>query len=434
MSLVSVIIPVYNVEKYLVECLNSVKNQTLKDIEIICVDDGSTDSSSSILDNFAADDDRFIVIHKTNEGYGKAINVGMDKATSPYVAIVESDDYISEDMYLELYRVISRENVDVIKCDFYEFYQGQNGNCIEAYTSLMTDEKYTDLYEQPISVAEHEDALRFAKYTWSGIYSRDLLFQNAIRHNETPGASYQDNGFWFQTMVMAQSVYFYRKAFYHYRIDNPNSSVYSTGKVYAVCDEFDFVNSVLKRMGEKGQQFYKWSYYFRFIDCISNIHRVEDKYKLELAEKAADDLRTGLRDGYIDADILGPWWSQRALKLLANTQAIIDEENNKIDRVKKTTDKYESIILYGAGRVGEGVQRTLRFAGANRKIIAYAVSNLESNKTELLGIPVKLLSDLSDYKNSALVIIAVGKKFKDEIEAAVKQEGFANYIFASDIL
>ena len=94
MAKVSIVVPVYNVERYLEECLNSIKIQTLKDIEIICVDDGSTDLSAQILDNYAKKDNRFHVIHKQNEGYGRTMNIGISKATAPYVGIVESDDII----------------------------------------------------------------------------------------------------------------------------------------------------------------------------------------------------------------------------------------------------------------------------------------------------------------------------------------------------
>ena len=92
MAKISIIVPVYNVERYLKECLDSIQNQTLRDIEIICVDDGSTDSSAEILDEYMKSDSRFRVIHKQNEGYGKSMNIGIGMATAPYVGIVESDD------------------------------------------------------------------------------------------------------------------------------------------------------------------------------------------------------------------------------------------------------------------------------------------------------------------------------------------------------
>ena len=126
MAKVSVVIPVYNVENYVKECLDSVKNQTLQELEIICVDDGSTDGSGAVLDQYAKEDARFHVIHKKNEGYGKAMNTGMEAVTSPYVGIVESDDWVSPTMYEELYQVMEETKADVVKADFYEFYQGMN--------------------------------------------------------------------------------------------------------------------------------------------------------------------------------------------------------------------------------------------------------------------------------------------------------------------
>ena len=99
MPKVSIIVPTYNVEQYLREAMDSIINQTLKDIEIICIDDGSTDNSGKILDEYASKDSRVKVIHKKNGGYGKAMNVGLDNATGEYVGIVEPDDYIEPDMY-----------------------------------------------------------------------------------------------------------------------------------------------------------------------------------------------------------------------------------------------------------------------------------------------------------------------------------------------
>ena len=102
MPKISVIIPVYNVEKYLRECLDSVINQTLADIEIILVDDGSPDNCPQICDEYALKDNRIKVIHKENGGYGSAMNVGLEKATGEYIGIVEPDDYIDSKMYEDL--------------------------------------------------------------------------------------------------------------------------------------------------------------------------------------------------------------------------------------------------------------------------------------------------------------------------------------------
>ena len=114
MPKVSVIIPVYNVEKYLVECLNSVTNQTLKDIEIICVNDGSTDNSADILDNYAQKDSRIIVIHKENEGVSVARNLGIDKSTGEYLMFVDSDDILTLTACQKAYDTVTKDNSDML--------------------------------------------------------------------------------------------------------------------------------------------------------------------------------------------------------------------------------------------------------------------------------------------------------------------------------
>ena len=115
---VSVIVPVYNVEKYLRECLDSLRDQTLTDIEIICVDDGSTDDSLEIIREYAAKDDRIVVLTGPNGGYGKVMNRGLDCAAGEYVGIVEPDDYVDVHMYEEMYNKAIEEDADVVVCDF----------------------------------------------------------------------------------------------------------------------------------------------------------------------------------------------------------------------------------------------------------------------------------------------------------------------------
>lgn len=117
----SIIVPVYNTEQYLEECLESIHCQTLQDIEVICVDDGSTDSSLSIIKRFIQRDSRFRVIQKSNSGYGHSMNLGMDAAQGKYIGIVESDDWILQNMMQTLYENAEMNEVDFVKADFYRF-------------------------------------------------------------------------------------------------------------------------------------------------------------------------------------------------------------------------------------------------------------------------------------------------------------------------
>ena len=121
MSKVSVIVPVYNVQDYLRECLDSIVNQTLKDIEIICVNDGSTDKSLSILEEYAKGDNRFIILSKSNSGYGHTINTGMSKAKGEYVIIVESDDIAFPDMLEKMCNAADNKKADIVRANYYDY-------------------------------------------------------------------------------------------------------------------------------------------------------------------------------------------------------------------------------------------------------------------------------------------------------------------------
>lgn len=118
---VSVVVPIYKVERYLAQCVDSMLAQTLRDIEVILVDDGSPDACPGICDAYAAQDSRVRVIHQENGGYGKAVNVGIDAAKAPYIGIIESDDWIEPAMYEKLYRRAVETGVDVVKCMFWKY-------------------------------------------------------------------------------------------------------------------------------------------------------------------------------------------------------------------------------------------------------------------------------------------------------------------------
>ncbi len=115
--LISIIVPVYNVEKYLQECLDSVLAQTYKNLEIILIDDGSTDNCPQICDDYAAKDKRIKVIHQKNQGVSAARNAGLKMAKGEYIGFVDSDDYIKPDMYEYLYQLISKDNADMAMCN-----------------------------------------------------------------------------------------------------------------------------------------------------------------------------------------------------------------------------------------------------------------------------------------------------------------------------
>ena len=297
MPKISVVVPVYNVEGYLRECLDSVINQTLTDLEIICVDDGSTDSSLSILREYSERDPRVRVITKSNAGYGNTMNVGFDAAEGEYIGIVESDDYVDENMFSDLYSIAKKYDADIVKSNFYEFTTPKIER--EKYVITPTDKRF---FNTPLNSREHPFVFDFILNTWTGIYRRDFIKENGIRHNETPGASYQDNGFSFQTIALAKSIIFSDGAYYHYRQDNPNSSINSRGKVFCMCEEYDFIRRFVDKIGEDrlllpyhSRRFYNYLYSYR---------RIASCYKLEFLKRFSDEFREDFEKCEFDARLL----------------------------------------------------------------------------------------------------------------------------------
>jgi len=128
---ISVIVPVYNVEQYLERCVDSIINQTYKNLEIILVNDGSTDNSGQLCDELAKKDDRIRVIHKENGGLSDARNVGIDEAEAELIGFIDSDDYIDEDMYEVLMSNLTKANADLSMCGHYDVFNGVIPNQVE---------------------------------------------------------------------------------------------------------------------------------------------------------------------------------------------------------------------------------------------------------------------------------------------------------------
>lgn len=298
MPKVSIVIPVYNVAPYIRQCLESVLNQTLHDIEIICVDDGSTDQCPEILDEYARKDNRVKVIHKANSGYGHSMNVGMDASTGEYFAILESDDVVVPEMYEELSIIGDFYKVDIVKADFYRFVESKQGNKELVPYKIAGAGMYNKVHYLE---RDRDEAMKYSKiYTWSGIYRRSFLYEHNIRHNETPGASYQDNGFWFQTMSLAKTIYFFSKNFYCLRRDNPNSSIYNKQKVYCICEEYDFILKFLQQNPAIYEQVipYYWKHLFGAYKFTLN--RIANEYKEEFIHKFAKTLEMAIENKELD--------------------------------------------------------------------------------------------------------------------------------------
>lgn len=216
---VSVIIPVYNVEKYLREAVDSILNQTLTDLEIILIDDGGKDNCPKIIDEYAAKDSRIVAIHKENGGYGQSMNVGLERAKGEYIAILEPDDYIDANMYRDLYNIAKQFDSDIVKSCFYINLQTKGA-------TQITRSGWLDYIpeDRSFTIQEYHQFLLYHPSVWSCIYKREFLNINKIRFVEAPGAGWTDNPFQVQTMCLARRINYTSKSYYYWRILNKNPS------------------------------------------------------------------------------------------------------------------------------------------------------------------------------------------------------------------
>lgn len=180
---VSIIVPVYNVEKYIDRCMKSLMNQTLHEIEIILVDDGSPDSCPQMCDEYAKQDTRVKVIHKENAGLGYARNSGLEIATGEYVAFVDSDDYVDTQMFELLYNEASKNSLDIIYCGYNNILNGAivGGKSEEVKYKEYKNEQCQEVLKGMLGNSKgNKNIVKYEMSVWHGIYKMDVIQSNHI--------------------------------------------------------------------------------------------------------------------------------------------------------------------------------------------------------------------------------------------------------------
>ncbi len=264
--IISVIMPSLNVGDYMEECLSSVLNQSFKDIEVICVDAGSTDGTLEIIKKLQENDERIKILNSDMKSYGHQVNLGLKEASGKYIGIIETDDYISEDMFKTLYSYSENDTVDIIKSNFYYLndYDEKDVKISkdDAKRKLVNDDVFT-LEEEPLFVEGHPSI-------WAGIYRKDFLMDNNITFLEVPKGGWVDNPFFYETAIKAQKIRYIDDAFYYYRITNPNSSTNDFGDKKLPMQRILDIYDVFERSNEDDLDVILMFYtrIFRYIEII----------------------------------------------------------------------------------------------------------------------------------------------------------------------
>jgi glycosyltransferase involved in cell wall biosynthesis len=268
---ISIIVPIYNVNKYLRQCLNSLVNQTLKNIEIICINDGSTDNSLEIIMEYMIDN-RIIIINKSNSGYGNSMNQGIDFVSGKYIGIVESDDFVDINMFGFLYNFTENGNIDIVRSDYFAYFNEHEINPVKFNI-------INSIYNKTFNPIEFPNIFLININIWAEIYKKDLIIKNKIRFLSTPGASFQDTSFFFKTLFKSKKIFYLNKPFYYYRQTNLNSSVKITNlnKIIFILKEFHEIENYFHKDLKLFNEIKKYYYSKKIRSLLWNLIRVDKK-------------------------------------------------------------------------------------------------------------------------------------------------------------
>lgn len=233
---ISVVLPSKNVVNYIEECLCSVRNQTLNNIEIICMDACSTDGTRTILEKHAKEDDRIKIIDDLVGSTGYAFNTALKLASGKYIGIVETDDYVEDHMFESLYNLAEEHDLDYVKADFNAFMEIKGKRFFVPTPTFFNDDKC--YYNKILTPREYKNIRIADGYMWKGIYRSSFLKEHHILMHETKGAAFQDQGFLYRTIYSAERAMYINQYLYNYRRDNENSSVYSSNIITKMIREY----------------------------------------------------------------------------------------------------------------------------------------------------------------------------------------------------
>ena len=305
MPKVSVIIPVYNVENYIEKCLDSVVNQTLEDIEIIIVNDGSEDKSKQKIEKYLENyPDKIKYLQKENGGLSSARNFGIPYATGQYIAFLDSDDYIELTAYEEMYKIAKQENADMVECDFiWEYPNKKRKDIGEIYQNKK------EMLEKARVVA------------WNKLIKREIIEKERL---EFPtGLRYEDVAFFYQLVPYLNKVGFVKKCLIHYiqREDSiANTQNIRTKEIFTVLE------NVISYFQEKGfYEEYKQQLeynYVRFLLCSSlkRMCKIKDKAQRKQA----------LKETWENINTKFPNWRKNEILKKKNFKNLYIKSNNKI--------------------------------------------------------------------------------------------------------
>ncbi len=424
---VTIIMPSLNVRAYIQESLESATQQSLDEIEILCVDAGSEDGTLEIIKGFEKKDQRIRYIHSDKRSYGHQLNLALNNATGKYIGILETDDYADEHMYEVLYRAAEREQCDFVKADYAAFVVEDDGSKFFVPRKTFPEDKYyhTVLCPKKLTTVALGDW-----YNCQGIYRRQFILDHNLSFSETPGAAFQDIGFLYQSIIKAERVMYLKDSLYRYRIDREESSSNSgNGFRYSYQEFYRLVNM---------PQYEEWDFddrrvlYCRMVKSAigSLIHmlkkqgRMDDQY-IDCDRWFREQFQYSLGQGYITREGVGDrYWEQLQayIESVDTLKKQLKEKKNRIKETIGTADSW-SVAVFGCGNFGYDAYRDLNQLGYS--IVAYMDNNSNLWGKTCYGIRILDPSHVGELGDNVRVVIA-NERYAAEIREQLVNLGVAN--------
>lgn len=395
---VSVIIPVYNAEKYIKECIDSLLKQTYPDFEIICVDDGSQDRSLEILREYEKQDGRISVLTQRNQYAGVARNAGMERAKGKYLLFLDADDFFCEDMLERLVYEAEKGQTEILVFDAYRYDNLRKKIMSETWAFLRAD-LFGDGIKTAVEIADV--IYSFTSPSPCKLFLKEYVKKNKLRFQEIKRAN--DLFFTFAALSGAERIGILRQKLMYYRIGNTQSlqgSVDDTPAVFALAAYAlqDFLQD------RKLWETFKTAFHDMAVAlCVNNLGRMksEEAY-LYLVKKLKNDV-------------------------LPKLEIETDRPDRRFGKAIKNNEK---IIVYGAGMLASVLIKMLILkCGYEREQLLIAVSSKRNNASELYGVRVQEMEEIPDEDRGQLVVIAISKEqIQREVENILRTRNFANIL------
>lgn len=410
---VSVVMPSLNVADYIGEAIDSVTHQTLDEIEIICIDAGSTDGTWEIISDKACNDERIKVLKSDVRSYGYQVNMGIEASHGEYVAILETDDYVDSGMYEELYNVAIRDQLDYVKCNYSTYTTDSNGKR-QFIKRIISNVRM--FYDELFAPSEYPELAIDDWYLWNGIYKRRFLIDNDIKFSETAGAAFQDIGFLHRVSVAAKKVRFVNKSLYRYCVDREGASSNSSRTLSFIRQEYGLLLDDIKYKMD-----YNWnrllyvrmgkSYVRACMDTADDVMTENDC--LKLCDWLTQQMVEAVKASYVTENDMPYGMRDYYRCLLDSVETFIDNRRERRNRFFSFLESGSMIVIFGCGNYGRDARKKIESCGYS---IDYYMDN---NKTlwgkKVDGVEVVEPVKVNEFPKDVCYVIA-NEKYGEEIK------------------